>query len=359
MVLKITKLCFIFSLVLIYACIDPFELTFEDGVTDFLVVDGSFSSEAQTHTLKLYTTKSQIANRRKPVTGAMVNLVAADGRREAYRDLNDGNYELSGTTIQGQVGERYFLEIDLPNGEQYRSKLATMPPKIKGDSAYIKFALLEQALITGEIGRRATLEVFVDSPLPPAEQDYWLKWDVSTLFSFPEVLCGPIPPSPPICYIPGKNDVQETILLNGKNFGGESIQGLKVNEKVLTPSDFEFRGRYYFIVNQQSITKEAYDYWQKINRVANQTGSIFDAPPAGVPGNIYNVNKEEEVVLGFFELQNTDILRAYITAIDFAADYQFSNITCPDSRVTFPSRGDECCNCLQIEKASLDRTEWF
>ncbi len=346
-------------LCLAIACIDPFELTIEDGETEFLVVDGTFTPDKRPHTLNMYYTNSQIVRRRRPLEGAMAYLVSEDGLREAYKDLGEGNYELAGAEIQGQVGRTYFLEIDLPNGQQYRSQPAAIPRKIQGDSAYARVGFIEDLLITGAIDRQAFIEIFVDSPPPTNGQDYWLKWEVSTLYSFPELdLCDPFS-APPICYVPGNNDLQAVTILNGERFGNARLEGLKVNQKRLVPSDFEYRGRHYFLVNQQSMNKEAFDYWDKINRIANQTGSIFDAPPAGIQGNLYNVNNEEEMVLGYFELVNTDSLRAFVTAGQLSTDYVFPVRVCPGAFFTTRRMDRACCDCLRIENASLVRPEWF
>lgn len=348
-----------FILCLFFSCIDPFELNLEDGETNFLVIDGDFTPDKRSHKLQMYYTNSQVVRKRRPVEGAMAYLVDENGQQEAYEDLGNGAYELMGTTIKGEVGQSYFVKIDLPNGEKYRSKPASIPRKIRGDSTYIQFGFVEELLITGAITRKSFLEVFVDSPLPTDGEDYWLKWDVSTLYSFPELICSPLGPPPDICFIPGKNDLQLVTILNGERFGDNRIEKLKVNSKQLTINDFEFRGKHYFLVNQQSINKEAHDYWDKLNRVANQTGSIFDAPPAGVQGNLYNVNDESEMVLGYFELMNTDSLRGYTNAAELSTDYVFPVRVCPGTFFFTNEFFRECCNCERIDNASLVRPEWF
>ena len=346
-------------LLVLNACIDPFELTLEDGTEEFLVVDGTFTPENRPHELEIYYTNSQIQRRRRPIEGASIRLVDEAGVTENYQELGAGKYQLLGQRISGQAGRTYHVEIDLPNGEKYQSQPAQMPRKISGDRTHIVFSLLDEILTTGTVIQRPSLEVFVDSPLPQDGMDYWLKWEVSTLYSFPEVLCGPIPPPPATCFVSENINPQQVILLNGERFSGERITSLKVSEKRLERTDFEFRGRHYFLVNQQSIPKEAHDYWDKVNRVVNQNGSIFDAPPAGIPGNIFNVNRSEEMVLGYFEMQHTDSLRAFITAGDLMDVYRFPTNVCPGPRVVSNQFVIECCNCQRIENASLIRPEWF
>ena len=311
------------------------------------------------HQLKLYYADSQTAKEGRPIENATIFLVAADGTKEAYTEMQEGMYQLEGKQIKGETDKEYFLEIKLPNGKEYRSRLAEMPRLIKGDSTYIGFGFIEKLLTTGVIAKISFLEVFIDTPLPQDGQDYWLKWDVTTLFSFPVKICNVLKPPPKMCYISGTIDPQEVILHNGERFNASRLDKLKVSQKRLVPVDFEYRGRHYFLVNQQSITQDAHDYWDKINRVANQTGSIFDAPPAGIPGNIYNINDEKEVVLGYFELSNTDSLRAFVNIVELYSVFKFTTNVCPTAGNPFALFIRECCDCTKVENSSVERPWWF
>lgn len=334
----------------ILSCIDPYEVELEAGQT-FLVVDGGFTPENSVHELNLYQTISQIARQRAPVLGAEVALVDETGKRGTYIELDEGKYELPPGIIKGETGKEYFVEIKLRTGEEYRSKLAKMPKLIKADSSYIQYSEQDEILISGRITQRPYLEVLINTPLPVGKEDYWLKWDVTTLYSFPEIICGPLGPPPLICYVSGNADPQQVTLFNGERFIANRLDGFKVNEKRLTSNDFEFRGKHYFIINQQSISKETYEYWDKINRLTNQTGSIFDLIPAGIPGNVYNVNDPEEVVLGYFELSYSDIRRQFVTANQLAPFHKFPTNACPT--------GLACCNCPRIDNSTLVRPSWF
>ncbi len=356
--IKITLLTFLF--LGINSCIDPFTLNLENNQQAALVIYGDFSTDKRAHQLEIYTTDSQIIRNKQPITGATATLVADDtGEREDYQVVSAGVYEVNGSTISGATGSQYHIEICLPNGNKYQSRPATMPRKIRGDSAFIQINAVEELLVTGAITTKSFLEVFVDSPLPTDNNDYWLKYDVTTLYSFFEIICSPLGPPPDICFIPGRNDPQQISLVNGQRFNGSRLENFKVNQKRLLPDNFEYRGRHYFLVNQQSITEDAFDYWDKLNRVANQTGSIFDAPPAGVPGNIYNVNDPAETVLGYFELTNTDSLRTFITEGEIFQDYQFTTLVCPSPFRFNNQFFRECCNCELIEGATLERPSWF
>ncbi len=356
--MKLLKNLFIFlSITVIGSCIDPFNFDLPEGA-QFLVVDGEFSPANRAHQVKLYYTNGQRIGQQIPVEDASLWLVDADNNKERYQHINQGIYEVAGTEIKGVVGATYHLEIELENGTQYLSKPEKMPPLIKGNSVQLEFEVKQAVNLNNTIIEKSFVVAYVNTSLP-TDTDYWLRWDVSSIYSFPEWQCNPLGPPADICYVSQTPNKQQVTLLNGENFNASSIEKLQVADKILTPTEFEFRGRHYFLVNQQSITEQAHNYWANINQIANQSGSIFDPPPAAIRGNIYNPEDETEMVLGYFELLQTDSLRSYVTKIDLDPFYRFTEQVCPNAMMfIFPFAG-ECCDCERIENSSLERPVWW
>jgi len=262
-----------------------------------------------------------------------------------------GIYELSAEDSKGTIGNSYHIEVALSNGQIYQSEPEIVPELVKGDSIFFELSLQEEATPISVV-RRPTLEVFIATSLP-ADKPIWLKWDIQNRYSFPEVSCGPFS-VPAICYASVDIFKEEVLLLNGSNLSLDYLPKFKVAEKQLPNRDDEFRGRNYFLVNQQSITKSAYEYWRNINLVANQTGSIFDAPPAAVQGNLYNVNDPTETVLGYFEVSSVDSLRGFVTAASIARFHRFTFNACADLRAN-----RACCRCEVIENSTMERPDWW
>jgi len=345
-------------MILQFSCIDPINLTLEDK-EEFLVVDGSFSADTGPHRLKLYFATGQRVKAQRPVSNAAITLFEESAVFGQYTETSPGNYELgNGSVAGGSVGKSYHINIELENGASFQSQPDILPQRIQGDSVFFTYAYKDEPTPAGLV-RRPYVDVFTATPLPEQGSDYWLKWVVNTMYSFPEVVCSPLGPPPDICYIRVDDDQQEIQLLDGNNVNASYLPEWKVGEKILPPSDFEYRGKHYFLVNQQSITKDAYDYWRKINLIANQSGSIFDAPPAAVPGNVYNINDPNQVVLGYFELSNTDSLRGFITEGDFFDFYKFTSNVCEDAGNPFAQNQRACCFCTIIDNGTTIRPEWW
>lgn len=339
-------------------CIDPYQVDLKDSNTKFLVIDADFTTEDRVHELHLYYTTSHFKRQRQAVENAEIILKSSNNETAVYENKEAGKYELPMEAMPAKEGVAYHLEIKF-DGQVYHSQPVIMPQAVKADSTYLRFEAFEELLINGAINRIPSVAVFVDSKIPQDGRDFWLKWDVEILYSFPEVYCGPLAPPPKICFVKKQPILEQVFLFNGARSDVGRISELKVFNEFLGNEDFEFRGRHYYLVSQKSITKEAYDYWSKVNKLSNQTGSIFDVPPAGIIGNYFNVNDKEETVLGYFEVANSHILRAYTTEAILYEHHPFTIDVCPNVFNPFSQFYRECCNCPSIENSTLDRPSWF
>ncbi len=343
---------------MVSSCIDLINLTLEDD-EEFLVVDGDFNNQGGNYQLQLYYATGQKVKARRAEEGAAIQLFEEGTVIGAYEEIKAGIYQITNPTLKGETGKSYHIEIVLSNGERYESTPEIMPELIAGDSIFFEYSLIEVPTGEGFI-RRNFIEAFVATSLPSSDiNPYWIKWKTVRLYSFPEVICGPLGPPPKTCFVTTEPVAQEINLLDGTNLESDYLPKWKVGQHLIPADDLEYRGRHYFLVNQQSITEETHTYWRKVDQIANQSGSIFDAPPAPILGNIKNVTNPEEIVLGYFEVSNVDSLRGFVSKGDFNEFYLFTENVCEDSSNPFSRNGRFCCNCTLLENASLERPSWW
>jgi hypothetical protein len=67
-------------------------------------------------------------------------------------------------------------------------------------------------------------------------------------------------------------------------------------------SSQKLEGLYSIMVKQYSLSREAYEFLEVMKKNSELTGSIFDAQPAVLYGNIHNVNRPDELVVGFMTI---------------------------------------------------------
>jgi hypothetical protein len=87
--------------------------------------------------------------------------------------------------------------------------------------------------------------------------------------------------------------------------------------------DEKIRERYSIKVKQYVLTKEAYQFWEELRKNTESLGSIFDAQPSQLTGNIHNVANPTEPVLGFVSVGTTTEKRIYIDRQSIPSGFLF------------------------------------
>jgi len=70
--------------------------------------------------------------------------------------------------------------------------------------------------------------------------------------------------------------------------------------------------RYSLLVRQLTISEEAYNFWNKLQRQVENQESLYNSQPFQIRGNVYNTNDPDEAVLGFFMVAGQDDQRVYV-----------------------------------------------
>ncbi len=70
--------------------------------------------------------------------------------------------------------------------------------------------------------------------------------------------------------------------------------------------------RYSILIKQYALTADAYNYWQNLKKNTEQLGSIFDAQPSEISGNIHCITIPSEPVIGFISVGSYTQSRIFI-----------------------------------------------
>lgn len=349
------RIIYILFIVLItqQSCVDS--ILFEtNSEKQQLVLYGLFTQLNEEHVFRISRT-SDFGKQQVPVSGALVIIADDLGNSADYEEIEPGEYVLAANKIQGIPGRSYHIEINFADGRSFFSTPQVMPATIEAEDIYFEIES-KQILSSADILIDNTfINIFIDTPLQYSSGEAApLRWKVEEVYSFVDLSCGPSDPAE-TCYF---NDALRALdVLLFKNEGGsqEYLRGFKVRSRLLVPFS-EFGARHYFIVHQYTMSIEAFEYWEKIKIVANQSGNLFDVQPAKVGGNIVEVDNENAQLLGYFEVSGQDVLRTFITLFDVKP---FETIlTCKD--LTYArNHQPECCNCKLRRGNQIERPEYW
>ncbi|MDB5117393.1 MAG: hypothetical protein JWQ79_2885 [Mucilaginibacter sp.] len=91
---------------------------------------------------------------------------------------------------------------------------------------------------------------------------------------------------------------------------------------------------YSILVKQYALTQDAFNFWQNLKKNTEQLGSIFDAEPSTIQGNIHNVNNSAEPVFGYVSAGTVQQKRIFVRRIKLTGDGWATddpNKTCRDT----------------------------
>jgi hypothetical protein len=339
------------ALMMMAGCLTPI-----DQISDYeggqVVISGQISTLPEMNLVTVSITSSLI-RLPEPVYDANVTLVDENGNQTAYRNRGDGKYALD--NFFPVPGKAYHIRVVIPDGRTFESTPETMPVALGHDDVYYTF---ENELYTdkdGVVADRTFLKIYTNHTLSSSEEPLYIKWDVEEVYilsptDFPDVF-GNVPPP---CFIAQRVEPQKMILFSNEAVKVTDIQDFELVSRLV---DRSFKERHYFTTYQSSLTPEAYEYWRKVDVVANQVGSIFDPPPARVKGNIINVDDTEEEVHGYFQAVNQTFDRFYLVSDDLPfkiplyCEYR-------DTRYYY-DYPPECLNCRIVPNSSHNRPSWF
>jgi hypothetical protein len=84
--------------------------------------------------------------------------------------------------------------------------------------------------------------------------------------------------------------------------------------------------RYSLLVEQHSLSEQAFDYWEKLAAQSANSSSLYETQPSSSQGNIYNVNWAAEKVLGLFYATQIQEDRIFVDYEDL--DFPVGAYTC-------------------------------
>ena len=289
-----------------------------------------------------------------PETGAEITIFNNQGEQDYYIETETaGRYILPGNIVSGERGETYHIEIELQDGRTFSSLPETIPLHTGHDEVFLEPGLYEHQPTRGNVVEAEGIYIYANTQIPEHENPLYLKWDLESMYLFRETEpSSPLAPPANTCYVTDPINPQTISLYSTQESGSGTIQRQFLGIKDIIPDQFYIRHYVNLIVS--SGTERRYNYWQKVDDAINQTGTIFDVPPATIPGNIQNEDGDLTEAFGYFEAAAIDTTRSFLIKSDLET---FIQNPCPQGfNVNSPSA---CGNCLLLENSTLERPPYL
>lgn len=313
------KIFLIFCILLLAfsTCIDPYILNLEE-YESLLVVDGIITDEPVSYRIKLSRTFQNEEVLPVAVSNAEVSVQDENGGINVFQEKDPGIYRSDSTHFTGRVGGTYTLHIKTSDGLEYESDPCPMTGVPEIDSIYFAY---DRELINNGTEEEEGIRIFLDASNKNEVCKYF-RWEFEEVWKFQipfpvgyKYLGGGKIEAIPMmgnhtCWKYRKSN--DIIIHNTKSqqSGWVSRQALKF---IASDKSDRLRKQYSIHVKQYSLSQSEYEFWNNLKQVSESGGDIFEKQPFSIIGNIHCINREDEQVLGYFQVSAVKKMRKYIT----------------------------------------------
>ncbi|MBX2815382.1 MAG: DUF4249 domain-containing protein [Saprospiraceae bacterium] len=334
------------SLALVTSCLDELDIKAPKSVQGGIVINSKLvmgnPSVIQVDLNRVFDFTGQSLQR----VGARNVMLRNDlGEEIEIPELDAGLHRLEifddmGFTVE--PGVSFQLSLSTFDGRDLISdmdKLCTVPAPTE-----VNIRNIEKDGVNGlgENIKVPFLEFSVETPIQTSESSERarLKWDFHRTYQVSEDGGLTIAPEPRTCYISETANPTRVSVEDGNRFVTDVIT-TSVYEEQIGPIMAE---GYLLTIYQQSLSPEAFDYWDAVAQSIERTGNLFEAPAGLIKSNIKVAtgSDEDSQIFGYFYVTQQDTIRKFVTPAEVGNPARF----CPPPPA--PAMGcprDVCCNC--------------
>lgn len=289
--MKALKIVFLLCCLIVSSCKDPFTPEVSKNYKDLLVVEGFINIGGTTQIKVSRSIDLQDSRTTDPEKNATITIAGEDGSLVTGKSTENGECLLMTQTLA--LGKNYKVRLTLANGKVYETGyLAT---KATPEIDDINYAVTDKGF-----------QIFANTHDPENNTrfykwDYEETWEVGVPFvsthEFKNSQVVPRDPSINIqrCWASSKSS---SILLG-------STARLSEDKITLAPIVFipgnsvKVDNLYSILIKQFGLTKEAYEYLERMKKNTEQIGGIFDVQPSELTGNLVCVSDPNEKIVGW------------------------------------------------------------
>ncbi|GAB3219098.1 DUF4249 domain-containing protein [Algoriphagus aestuariicola] len=288
---------FLFLVLSLFACKEPFEPELSEANLRVLTVEGYLDTEGKPSELYLgYTRRiygDNLGPGSTPAVGAEVFLESSEGNRYPLVDVGDGFYQFA-QDIEEEGS--YRLKI-LLEGEGYTSE--SLHPLISTPIEDIGFEKDERGV-----------EVYITTKGSGTVEDF--LWTFTETYAFSPKFVSPY------IYRPETGEVdtrrpEETIYLCFRTLNSSDLiletssnfdEGVIFKKPItrIIPGDERLSTRYSILVSQMALSPEAAEFWETMRKNTDDIGTIFSPMPSNITGNVSKDLDPSAPVIGFVSL---------------------------------------------------------
>jgi len=285
----------------------------------YLVIEGIINSGGDSTIIKITRTINLNQTATDSVVGALATVEDNQGNSFVLPEQTNGIYVSPGLSVDKT--RAYRLRVKTTDNQVYLSAFEPVIITPPIDSVGFKV-------------ESSGLQVYVNTHDATSSVKYYRwayneTWEFHSYFYSTAMIQGhqlvARTQDSDIYFCYANNASSDIPLASTANLSQSAIFQKEVNFIASTSEKLELR--YSILVKEYALTADAYNFYSKLESNSSLLGSIFDAQPSAVPGNISCITNPQQPVIGYIGVSNVTSKRVFI-----------SNSSLPDSwMATYPS----------------------
>lgn len=273
--------------------------------SSYLVVEGVIDPGSDSTIIKLSSTTNIGVKGVSPVLKATL-VVEGNQQSSTYflTEIGNGKYASPGLNLSGS--KQYRLRIVLQNGKTYLSDFedAKITPPIDSLNYIIQSSGLQITSAAHDVTKNTRYYRWAYNETWQFHSNY----SSTSIFDGNNITFRRIDQQIYTCWA---NDTSSNIILGSS---AKLVQDVIASNPItFIPSTAEkISVRYSILLKQYALTSNAYNFWQNLKKNTEQLGSIFDAQPSQLIGNIHCVTVGTEPVIGYIGVSTVSTKRIFI-----------------------------------------------
>ena len=289
------------------SCVTPYypDITKYENL---FVVDGELTNLTGPYKVKLSRTYKYDGSIGEPVTGAKLKITDNTGSEVLLKEINSGEYSTVDTIFRGIPGKSYKLQIRV-NEDIFESDFETLKTPAPLDKVYWDYKQQDK-------NAPKRVQILIDTQDPTNNTRYY-GWEYEETWKFRVPIDFYKKPEWKICF---KSDSNKFFILGTSiERNSDKIEGQPL--KFIDETTNRLFIRYTILTKQYSFTEKTYTYFKDLIKLNHDQGTLFDATPYSLVGNIKNLNNKDVPVLGYFVVAGVSQKRIFIDRLELPEEF--------------------------------------
>ncbi len=302
-------------------CVEPFEVESAE-FKSAVVIEGTITDRNETQRILVSQTFPLDTVLMSGVSGAGVSVRDSNGGVYGFTEEETGVYA-SNAPFAATAGLTYSLRVEAPSGKTYISEQVPVPANATIDNLYA-----ERGFKDG--GAEEGMFIYVDSYDPTGASKYY-RYEYEETYKIIAPFWGPADvyvisglPNPEfgtrarekeeqVCFntIKSNTIIQE----NTTAFDGDRVSKFPV--RFINRENYILSHRYSILVKQYVQTREAFAYYETLEKLSGSESLFSQLQTGSLEGNIYAETEDDENAIGFFQVSTVSEQRLFFDYVDF------------------------------------------